>query len=226
MPLYVCNGTTGTQRCRCTPATGPLARSDAVVRLQRDHWHAAMPLYACNGAADTQRCRCTSATGPLARSVPLYVCNGAAGAQRSCCTRTTAFSAKFFRNLRPFHPKNAYFWENKHSTDETTDKIFPPTAARRPGGRRFQLLRFAPARKSNPSGRFQGAQGTLATLRRATDARRQHLPLQCRRTLAWRPASDGRTDEARGGLLRLCNDYLPGSLWQAARAFGCRHAEA
>ena len=68
MPLYVCNGTTGTQRCRCTPATGPLARSDAVVRLQRGRWHAAMPLYACNGAADTQRCRCTSATGPLTRS--------------------------------------------------------------------------------------------------------------------------------------------------------------
>lgn len=199
MPLYVCNGPTGTQRCRCTSATGPLGRSDAVVRLQRVRWHTAMPL---------------------------YVCNGTAGAQRSCCTRTTAFSAKFFRNLRTFHPKNAYFWGNKLSTDDTTDKISPPTAARRPGGRRFQLLRFAPARKSNPSGRFQGAQGTLATLRRATDARRQHLPLQCRRTLAWRPASDGRTDEVRGGLLRLCNDYLPGSLWQAARAFGCRHAEA
>ena len=49
MPLYAYNGSAGTQRRRCTSATGPLAHSDAVVRLQRDRWGAAELLYAYNG---------------------------------------------------------------------------------------------------------------------------------------------------------------------------------
>ena len=49
MPLYVYNGAAGTQRCHCTSTTGPLARSDAVVRLQRGRWGAAELLYAYNG---------------------------------------------------------------------------------------------------------------------------------------------------------------------------------
>ena len=35
MPLYACNGSAGTQRCRCTSATGPLGRSGVIVRVQR-----------------------------------------------------------------------------------------------------------------------------------------------------------------------------------------------
>ncbi len=54
MPLYACNSSAGTQRRRCTSATGPLGHSDAVVRLQQLRWDAAT--------------RCTSATGPLGRS--------------------------------------------------------------------------------------------------------------------------------------------------------------
>jgi len=42
--------------------------ANAVARLQRGRWHAAMLLYVCNGPAGAQRRRCTSATGPLARS--------------------------------------------------------------------------------------------------------------------------------------------------------------
>ena len=95
MPLYACNSSAGTQRRRCTSATGPLGHSDAVVRLQQLRWDAAT--------------RCTPATGPLGRSdavvrlqrvrwdaaTSLYVYNGSAGAQRSHCRRTTAFFPKF-----------------------------------------------------------------------------------------------------------------------------------
>ena len=68
MPLYACNGSAGTQRCRCTSATGPLGRSGVIVRVQRVRWGAAVSLYVYNGFAGTQRCHCTRTTGSLERS--------------------------------------------------------------------------------------------------------------------------------------------------------------
>ena len=62
-PLYAYNEAAAPQRSRCTPATGSLRPSEAVVRLQRGRCAPAEPLYACNGVAATQRGRCTIRMG-------------------------------------------------------------------------------------------------------------------------------------------------------------------